>query len=169
MASPLRYWAAEGTTVNPTVATDTFLPTIACAWCHREGGVAGGEDSRTIVGLCDEHVSGFFHRVENLLTSFADLAAARKKRRGDGAETPPAQPPKVSVADLLRKHGGLTLCDACIARELDWPAPRAKAEAEGLPTPEFLRDYWRCARCGARGLVTRVRARGQHTFEKQAA
>ena len=155
--------------MKPTIATGTFLPTISCAWCRRDGGVAAAEDPRTIVGLCDDHVSGFFHRVETLLTSFAELAVSRRKRGGDTAEAPPAATPEVSVAELLREHGGLTLCDACIADELGWPVPRATAEAEGLRTPEFLRDYWRCARCGARGLVTRARARAQRTSEKQAA
>ena len=155
--------------MNPTITTETLAPTIVCAWCRRDGGISGADDSRSIVGLCQEHVSGFFDRVDTLLSSFAALTASRRKRSKDAEETEPEAAPEIGVADLLRKHGGLTLCDGCIASELGWPAPRATAEAEALSSPEFLRDYWRCARCSARGLVTRVRARGQRTLEKKAA
>jgi hypothetical protein len=138
--------------------------TIVCAWCRRDTG-AGADDPRAIVGLCADHVTGFFDRVESLLTSCAALAAGRRKN----AEAPAAPVPEETVADVLHKHGGLTLCDVCIAAELGWPPARVTAEAEALATPEFLRDYWRCARCGTRGLVTRVRTRGKRVLEKQAA
>ena len=140
--------------------------TLTCAWCCRESGAGGIDDPRTIVGLCERHVAGFFERVESLLTSCAELAKSR--RRGKDIEpAPPVSGP--TVAELLRSHGGLTLCDACIASELDWPAERVSSEAARLPVSDFLRDHWRCARCGARGLVTRLRTRRSRMLEQKAA
>lgn len=144
--------------------------TLACAWCQRESGAGVADDPRTIVGLCEQHVAGFFERVESLLTSCAELFKSRRR----GKDTEPASPalapaPAPTVAGLLRNHGGLTRCDACIASELDWSPERVTGEAEQLPAAEFLRDQWRCARCGARGLVTRLRTHRSRMLEQKAA
>jgi hypothetical protein len=155
--------------VNPTPTIEGPMSvTVACAWCRRDGGARGPDDSRAIVGLCERHIAGFFERVESLLTSCAELAKSR--RRGQQPEpVSPAPGPEPTVAELLRGHGGLTLCDACIAAELDWPAERVSSEAARLPVSDFLRDHWRCARCGARGLVTRLRTRRSRMLEQKAA
>jgi hypothetical protein len=159
---------AEGMTVSVTVAPGTTSVTIVCAWCRREAGDASS-DPRAIVGLCDTHVSGFVSRVDTLLGSLAEL----RGRRTRGQEAPVSAPSEPDgqerVADLLRTHTGLTLCDACIAADLGWPAPRVADEAGRLDAAEFVRDPWRCGRCGARGVVTRARSRRTRLVETQAA
>jgi hypothetical protein len=167
----LRADAVEDITVDATIAADPLTVTIVCAWCRRDAASTGMTDPRAIVGLCDEHVSGFFNRVDVLLASCAALRKT-KSARGAAAEPEPdaiPEPAADTVADTLRKHGGLTLCDACLAAELGWPAARVTEEAEALTAAEFLRDQWRCARCGARGVVTRARTRRSRILEKQAA
>lgn len=160
---------SEGIAVNPTPTIDGPMSvTLACAWCRRESGVGGTDDPRAIVGLCERHVSGFFERVESLLASCAELAKSRRRGKDVEPVSPPPAP-EPTVAELLRSHGGLTLCDACIASELDWPAERVSGDAAELPASEFLRDHWRCARCGARGLVTRLRTRRSRLLEQRAA
>jgi hypothetical protein len=171
LASPLRADPVEDITVNATLVADPLTVTIVCAWCRRDAASTGVDDPRAIVGLCDEHVTGFFNRVDTLLESCAALRKT-KSRKGAVAEPKPdaiREPVGDTVADTLRKHGGLTLCDACLAAELGWPAARVTAEAEALTASEFLRDQWRCARCGARGVVTRARTRRSRILEKQAA
>lgn len=158
-------------TVTATMVQTTLAVTIACAWCRRENGGETAGDPRTIVGLCDEHVSGFFSRVDTLLASLAELRAARRRTRDVPAETAAAPEPAggEAIADLLRKHTGLTLCDACVAADLGWPAARVTGEADRLDASDFVRDQWRCGRCGARGIVTRARTRRTRLVEKQAA
>ena len=153
-------------TVNATATTAEPLSTVTllCAWCRRDSDTAGTQDSRAIVGLCDDHVKGFFARVDELLAS---CAALRKKKVAD-AETPAEEAPDESLPNLLRRNGGLTFCDACLGAELDWPAERVTSEADALDRSEFLRDQWRCARCGARGLVTRARTRRSYILENVA-
>ena len=154
--------------MNPTTIDGTMSVILACAWCRRESGGNGVDDPKTIVGLCEQHVAGFFDRVESLLTSCAELRKSRRRGK-DVDATPAAAAPEPTVADLLRRHGGLTLCDACIAAELSWAEDRVTGEAEELAPTEFLRDHWRCARCGARGLVTRLRTRRSRILEQKAA
>lgn len=158
-------------TVTATVVPTTLGVTIACAWCRRESGGAAASDPRTIVGLCDEHVSGFFSRVDTLLASLAELRAKRSRVKEAPVETPAATQPDggEAIAELLRHHTGLTLCDACVAADLGWPVARATDEADRLDASEFVRDQWRCARCGTRGIVTRARTRRTRLIEKQAA
>lgn len=157
-------------TVTATVVPTALGVTIACAWCRREHGGDAAGDPRTIVGLCDEHVSGFFSRVDALLASFAELRAKRTRTKGAPAGT--AATPEAdggeAIADLLRVHTGLTLCDACVAVDLGWPPARVTDEADRLDPADFVRDQWRCGRCGARGIVTRARTR-RSLVEKQAA
>ena len=140
---------------------------VICAWCRRDGRASSDADPRAIVGLCEQHVTGFVERVESLLASCA--AFPQSRRRKQAPEPQVAREPERTVAGLLRHHGGLTLCDACIASELGWPEARVTGDAEALATSEFLRDQWRCARCGTRGLVTRLRTRRPRTLEAKAA
>jgi hypothetical protein len=140
---------------------------VICAWCRRESGASAAADPRAIVGLCEQHRTGFVDRVEGLLASCAAFAASR--RRKQPSEPEPAREPERTVPDLLRHHGGLTLCDPCIASELDWPEARVTIDAEALAGNDFLRDQWRCARCGTRGLVTRLRTRRTRPPETKAA
>lgn len=151
--------------MNATIAEDLSTVTLVCAWCRRDSGTAGTDDARAIVGLCEDHIKGFFARVEDLLVS---CAALRRKKTEADAPAPVEEPAEESLADLLRRHGGLTFCDACLAAELDWPAARVTGEAESLDRAEFLRNQWRCARCGARGLVTRARMRRSYILEDVA-
>jgi hypothetical protein len=65
----------EETTVNVTIATETLLPPLVCAWCRRAGAGVRPDDPRAIVGLCDEHVSGFFDQVDRLLSTMERQAA----------------------------------------------------------------------------------------------
>jgi hypothetical protein len=150
-----------------TIAGATMSLTVICAWCRREGGASRADDPRAIVGLCAQHLTGFVDRVESLLASCATFA--QSPRRTQAPEPEPARESERTVADLLRHHGGLTLCDACIASELDWPEARVTGDAEALAAREFLRDQWRCARCGTRGIVTRLRTRRPRTLEANAA
>jgi hypothetical protein len=136
-------------TANPTL-------TLLCAWCRRHAHDAGGTDPRAIVGLCDEHVKGFFARVEALLASCAGLRTANP---GDESEGAREETPAKALGNALRRHAGLTFCDPCLAAEVGWDVDRVTAAAGALDRSEFLRDSWRCARCGARGMVTRTRAR----------
>ena len=140
--------------------------TLVCAWCRRDNGAPGTDDARAIVGLCEDHVKGFFARVDDLLASCAALR--KKKSAAEPAAPIEEEPEEEGLADVLRRHGGLTFCDACLAAELDWPAARVTGEAESLDRSEFLRDQWRCARCGARGLVTRARTRRSYILEDVA-
>lgn len=142
--------------MNATSTERLSTVTLVCAWCRRDNGTVGSDDRRAIVGLCEDHVKGFFTRVDELLTS---CAALRKKRTEAEPEAAAEESPAESLANVLRHHRGLTFCDACLAAELDWPAERVASEADALDRLEFLRDHWRCARCGARGLVSRARTR----------
>lgn len=157
--------------MTATLVPTTMGVTIACAWCRRENGGDTASDPRTIVGLCDAHVSGFYSRVDTLLASLAELRTRRTRVKEASVETPAATEPDGSeaIAELLQKHTGLTLCDACIAADLGWPAARVTDEADRLEPSEFVRDQWRCARCGTRGIVTRARTRRSRLVEKQAA
>lgn len=152
--------------MNVTTADALSTVTLVCAWCRRDSGAARADDVRAIVGLCEDHVKGFFARVDDLLAS---CAALRKKKNAPDAIAPvEEEEPEEGLAEVLRRHGGLTFCDACLAAELDWPAVRVTGEAERLDRSEFLRDQWRCARCGARGLVTRARTRRSYILEDVA-
>lgn len=156
--------------MTATVVPTTLGVTIACAWCRRENGGDAAGDPRTIVGLCDEHVSGFFSRVDALLASLAELRARRMRTKDAPAGTAAAPEPAggEAIAELVRKHAGLTLCDTCVAADLGWPAARVTEEADRLDA-DFVRDQWRCGRCGARGIVTRPQTCRTRLVEKQAA
>ena len=142
-----------------TIAEAPMRVNLVCAWCRREGDAHGTDDPRAIVGLCEQHLTGFVERVESLLASCAAFAQSRRRTQAPEPVAEPAVEPERTVADLLRQHGGLTLCDACLASELGWQEGRVTRDAEALPASEFLRDQWRCALCGARGIVTRLRSR----------
>jgi hypothetical protein len=142
----------EWRTMTVTTPVTITTVTLACAWCRRENGGASA-DARTIVGLCEDHVRAFSTRVDDLLASCAALRKKKDARRDASVEVPATQ----GVADILRHHGGLTFCDACLAAEVGRAPEHVAIEAERLDGAEFLRDQWRCARCGARGLVTRAR------------
>lgn len=152
-----------------TIAEATMSVNLVCAWCRRAGGANGMDDPRAIVGLCEQHLTGFIERVESLLASCAAFAQSRRRKQAPEPVAEPAVEPERTVADLLRQHGGLTLCDACIASELDWQEARVTGDAEALEASEFLRNQWRCARCGTRGIVTRLRTRRTRSLEAKAA
>ena len=142
--------------MNATTSATPATLQLLCAWCRRSNPTAT-DDPRAIVGLCDHHVKGFFARVDDVLRS----CAALRKKKSENSETEPVEDevPAETLAKVLRHHAGLTFCDACLGAEADWPVERVTHEANALDRSEFLRDEWRCARCGARGLVTRTRAR----------
>ena len=144
--------------MNATTSRTPATLQLLCAWCRRNN-PATTDDPRAIVGLCDQHVKGFFARVDDVLRS----CAALRKKKSESSETEPVEEevevPAETLANVLRRHAGLTFCDACLGAEADWRVERVTHEANALDRSEFLRDEWRCARCGARGLVTRTRTR----------
>jgi hypothetical protein len=138
--------------------------TTLCVWCRREGRAAESEDSGAIVGLCDEHISRFNAEVETALHGPDDVA-------GDVGRLPGAHAWRRHgrratdtlvgrIADVLVQNARTDLCDACVAAELRATvAEAADAAARLARSPDFLRDHWRCGRCGSRRMVTRARSR----------
>lgn len=156
--------------MKPTMDPAVPSVTIVCAWCRRDTGGVSTTDPRAIVGLCQDHVTAFFSRVDALLGSLAELRGKSSKSNDVPAEPPARDGDRVeSIGELLRRQAGLTLCDACLGTELGWSPARVADEAEALAPAEFLRDRWRCARCGARGIVTRARGPRTRLVEHQAA
>jgi hypothetical protein len=83
---------------------------------------------------------------------------ARSRRRSGAA--PPTLVARFE--EFLVQHTGIDVCDRCAARELECSIAAIEDAAAAVSgREEFLRDEWRCGRCAARGLVTRVR-RSRH-------
>ena len=135
--------------------------TLVCIWCQREGRAQPAEDAAAIVGICPDHANRFLSEV--------DAALESDGRHSDGGLAPTSQarrrrspPDDVAgrVADLLAAHTGNDLCDRCLAVELRCsPVDVASVTVALSASRDFLRDEWRCGRCGARTLVTRARSR----------
>jgi hypothetical protein len=114
-----------------------------------------------MVGICPDHAKRCLSEV--------DAALESDGRRSDGALTPAtparrrrAPPEDVAgrVADLLTGQAGNDLCDRCVAVELRCSPTDVESVTVALSaSQDFLRDEWRCGRCGARTLVTRARSR----------
>lgn len=134
-----------------------------CVWCRREGRESEPADAAAIPGLCDEHVRRF--------TAEVDAALQTPSAAGGAGDLPPVNRPRRAprrlsdklveqVADVLVRNARTDLCDACIAGELRRAVGEVQdATARLAASPDFLRDQWRCGRCGSRQLVTRARSR----------
>jgi hypothetical protein len=117
-----------------------------------------------MVGLCDEHISRFNAEIEAALHVLDDPA-------GDVGRLPASHAPRRRgrratdtlvdrIADLLVQNARTDLCDACVAAEIHSTVAEAADVAARLArSPDFLRDHWRCGRCGSRRMVTRARSR----------
>jgi hypothetical protein len=133
-----------------------------CEWCRRDGQAPDVEDPSAIPGLCEDHISRFMREVDAALRgqtrirSEVELPAPDRLHRSARRvrETVLQQ-----VGELLLRNFGSDLCDACVAAELGLRAAEAEAAAARLAaSSDFLRDEWRCGRCGSRKIVTRARA-----------
>ena len=134
--------------------------TLVCVWCQREGKGQPPMDAAAILGICADHANRFLSEV--------DAALESDGRRSGGALTPPtrarwrrspSEDVVTRVADLLAHHTGDDLCDRCVAAALRCSPGDVESVTVALSaSPDFLRDEWRCGRCGARTLVTRARA-----------
>jgi hypothetical protein len=126
---------------------------VACVWCKREGQpVADGPGA--ITGICDQHGARFLAEVDAALAR-SETAGSRRRSRSRAA----ADPPLVKrIADALRVNPCVDLCDGCLAAAVGLRVHEVESVVTRLGTsPAFLRDAWRCARCGAETLVTRAR------------
>jgi hypothetical protein len=137
---------------------------IACVWCRREGRGSDLPDAAAVVGLCDDHIRRFTAEVD------AALQGRSRERRSEG---PPVsgRPPRRAgrrvsdrlveqVADILVRNARTDLCDPCIAGEVGCAVADVQEATTRLAASlDFLRDQWRCGRCGSRQMVTRARSR----------
>lgn len=156
--------AALASQLRPCEATETPVTTV-CAWCCREGHAASSGETGAIVGLCEDHINRFCAEVD------AALGGREPGRTAAPAGLPPVRAPRREahavddrvvrrVVDVLVTNVRLDLCDACIAAEVACAVAVATAAADRLAaSADFLRDQWRCGRCGNRTMVTRARSR----------
>jgi hypothetical protein len=122
------------------------------------------------VGLCADHINRFCAEVDALLGGHGRSRMA-VRRRSEDAGLPPVRAPRREaraiddhvvrrIVDVLVTNVRVDLCDACIAAEVRCAVTVAAAAADRLAaSADFLRDQWRCGRCGNRAMVTRARSR----------
>lgn len=61
------------------------------------------------------------------------------------------------IARFLLTHAGRDYCDVCLAAIFDLTSDEVAYVAVGLGRrPAFLRDRWRCGKCGTDTVVTRA-------------
>jgi hypothetical protein len=136
--------------------------TLLCAWCRRDGRDVSAQDGAAIVGLCEDHIRRFTAEVDAALEAETPVrsgsAAGPERTRRASSRSGDALVKR--VADVLVDNARVDLCDACIAREIGHRVVDVKAATERLASSsDFLRDLWRCGRCGTRQMVTRARSR----------
>jgi hypothetical protein len=65
--------------------------------------------------------------------------------------------PERRVSEYLISRQNADLCDACIGEHTDLSFDNVIDQVTLLAhTPVYLRDTWKCADCGAHGIVTRA-------------
>ncbi|PYN95686.1 MAG: hypothetical protein DMD91_24040 [Candidatus Rokuibacteriota bacterium] len=138
--------------------------TFVCVWCQRDGRAQAPDDASAIVGICSDHARRFLSEVDAALEG-----TGRRRSEDSTSAAPPTRPRRRRsasdavgrrVADALARSPGTDLCDRCLAADARCSPGEAESAATTLSgLPDFLRDEWRCARCGARAIVTRVRPR----------
>jgi hypothetical protein len=149
--------------------TEVVVTTV-CAWCCRERQARSPEETGAIIGLCHDHITRFTAEVDAVLGAH-EPSRADEPLPPATVDLPPAPAGRRTaravgerlvgqVADVLVGNLRVDVCDPCIAAELRCTVADASAAATRLAaSADFLRDHWRCGRCGARRLVTRARSR----------
>lgn len=131
-----------------------------CVWCRREGRDPESADTPGFPGLCEEHIRRFTAEVEAALQVPAGTTADVPSKRPRRAPKRLSEKLVEQVAEILVRNARTDLCDGCIAGELRCTVAEVQeATARLAASTDFLRDQWRCGRCGGRQLVTRARSR----------
>ena len=126
---------------------------FVCVWCKREGkAVADGPAS--VAEICDQHRARFVAEVDAALLKGPGADGRQRSRRRSAPDATLIN----RVADALRRQPCVDLCDACLAHDVGIRPADVEDTITHLGTSSaFLRDTWRCARCGEQTLVTRAR------------